>query len=95
VHIAGSLGPLGEPTWDPGATAMSRVDATHWTITLTGKEATNLEYKYVLGDWNYVEKDGSCGEIANRAATITYGSSGTQTINDQVLNWRNVTPCGN
>jgi hypothetical protein len=72
---------------------MSRVDATHWSITLTGKEATNLEYKYVLGDWNFVEKDGSCGEIANRTATITYGPGGTQTINDTVPNWHAVPPC--
>lgn len=95
VHIAGSLAQIGNVDWDPTANALTRVDATHWTITLTGKEATNLEYKYVLGDWNYVEKDGSCGEIANRTATITYGSTGTQTINDQALNWRNVAPCGN
>ena len=38
---------------------MTRVDATHWTLTLTGKEGTQVQYKYVLGDWNYVEK-GPC-----------------------------------
>lgn len=74
---------------------MTRVDATHWMITFTGNEGTNIEYKYVLGDWNYVEKDAACGEIGNRLLTLSYGSTGTQTVNDTVLNWRNVAPCGN
>jgi glycosidase len=95
VHIAGTLAGLGGSDWDPTAGTMTRVDATHWTVTLTGKEATSLQYKYVLGDWNYVEKDASCGEISNRALTMTYGASGTQTVNDTVPNWRNVAPCGN
>jgi glycosidase/fibronectin type 3 domain-containing protein len=97
VHIAGTLDRLdgGLPQWDPGATQLTRVDATHWTITFTGKETTQLEYKYTLGDWDHVEKDGACGEIANRTLTLSYGSTGTQTVNDTVPNWRNVAPCGN
>ena len=84
----------GLPQWDPGATSLSRVDATHWTITLTGKESTQLEYKYTLGDWDHVEKDGACGEIPNRQLTLSYGSDGTQNIGDTVPNWRDVAPCG-
>jgi hypothetical protein len=97
VHIAGFLDRLdgGYPQWDAGAAPMTRVDATHWTITFTGLEGTQLEYKYALGDFLYVEKDGSCGEIANRQLTLSYGTSGTQTVNDTVPNWRNVAPCGN
>ena len=97
VHIAGTLDRLdgGLPQWDPGAVSLTRVDATHWTITLTGKETTQLEYKYTLGDWDHVEKDGSCGEIANRQLTLSYGSNGSQTVHDTVENWRNVSPCGN
>jgi hypothetical protein len=97
VHIAGTLDRLdgGLPPWDPGATSLTRVDATHWTITLTGKESTQLEYKYTLGDWDHVEKDTSCGEIGNRQLTLAYGASGTQTAADTVANWRNVAPCGN
>jgi glycosidase/fibronectin type 3 domain-containing protein len=95
VHIAGTLSNVGSVDWDPTQNTMTRVDATHWTITFTGKEATSLEYKYVLGDWNYVEKGPSCDELANRATTITYGPGGTQTVNDTVANWRNVAPCGN
>lgn len=97
VHIAGSLDRLdgGLPQWNPGGVALTRVDATHWRITLTGKEGTQLEYKYALGSWDYVEKDGACGEIANRQLTLTYGASGQQQIDDVVLRWRNVSPCGN
>jgi hypothetical protein len=97
VHIAGFLDRLDGnlPQWDPGGVSMTRVDATTWTITLTGKESTSLEYKYALGSWDYVEKDGSCGEVANRQLTLAYGSSGTQLVNDVVPNWRNVAPCGN
>jgi glycosidase len=95
VHIAGALSSLGSVDWDPAQNAMARVDATHWTVTFTGKEATSVDYKYVLGDWNYVEKDASCGEIDNRTTTLTFGAGGTQTVNDTVRNWRNVTPCGN
>jgi glycosidase len=99
VHIAGFLDRLdgGLPQWDPGAAGgkLTRVDATHWRITFTGKEGVQLEYKYALASWDFVEKDGSCGEIANRQLTLAWGTNGTQTVNDVVPNWRNVAPCGN
>jgi glycosidase len=97
VFIAGFLDRLdgGLPQWNPGGVSLTRVNATTWAITLTGKEATQIEYKYALGAWDYVEKDGSCGETANRLLTLSYGSNGQQTVNDTVGNWRNVAPCGN
>jgi glycosidase len=97
VHIAGFLDRLdgGYPQWDPGATPLTRVDATHWTIDFTGKEGTQIEYKFTLGDWDHVEKDGGCGETANRQLTLSYGSGGTQNASETVQNWRNVAPCGN
>jgi hypothetical protein len=97
VYIAGFLDRLDGnlPQWNPGGVVLTRMDATHWTITLTGKETTQIEYKYTLGDWDHVEKDGACGEIANRMLTLSYGANGTQTVNDTVQNWRNVDPCGN
>jgi fibronectin type 3 domain-containing protein len=99
VHIAGTMSRFngGYPDWSPGEAALTltRVDATHWTITLTGLETTPIEYKYALGSWDYVEKDASCSEIGNRQLTLSYGANGTQTVNDTVLNWRNVAPCGN
>ena len=42
-----------------------------------------------------VEKGGSCDEVGDRLLTLSYGSTGTQQVNDTVLNWRNVAPCGN
>jgi hypothetical protein len=97
VYIAGFLDRLDGnlPQWDPAGVVLTRVDATTWTITLTGREARQIEYKYALGSWDYVEKDAGCGEIANRQLTLSYGATGTQTVNDTVLNWRNVAPCGN
>lgn len=97
VYIAGTLHRLDGnlPEWNPGGVVLTRVDATHWTITLTGKESTQIEYKYTLGSWDYVEKGASCDEISNRQLTLAYGAMGTQTVNDTVLNWRNVSPCGN
>ena len=74
---------------------MTKVSDTVWTLTVTGKEGTQIEYKYALGSWDYVEKDNSCGEVGNRMLTLAYGSTGTQTVNDTVQNWRNVAPCGN
>jgi hypothetical protein len=73
---------------------LTRSAATLWTITLTGSEGTQIEYKYTLGDWEHVEKSANCEEIGNRQLTLTYGSDGTQTVNDTVSNWRNVAPCG-
>ncbi len=96
VNIAGFLDRLdgSHPQWDPGGTPLSRVDATHWTITFTGLEGTQLEYKYAIGSWDYVEKDAACGEIGNRQLTLSYGSTGSQVVDDTVLDWRNVAPCG-
>jgi hypothetical protein len=96
VYIAGTLDLLdgGLPQWNPGGTVLTRVDSTHWTITLTGNEGVQLQYKYTLGSWDYVEKGAVCDELANRLLTLTYGTTGAQTVNDAVFNWRNVAPCG-
>ena len=97
VHIAGLLDRLdGDlPQWDPGGVVLTRVDATHWTITLSGDEGTQIAYKYTLGDWEHVEKGAECDEIGDRLLTLTYGTDGTHVVEDTVLNWRNVAPCGN
>ncbi len=79
----------------PAGVVMTKVDDTHWTVTLHGIEGTNIGYKYVLGDWNYVEKDASCAEISDRPLTVSFGQDGTQTVEDVVLNWRNVDTCPN
>ncbi len=90
VYIAGSF-----QGWNPGATATTQVDASHWTITLSLSEGQAIEYKYTLGSWDYVEKDAACAEIANRKLTVFYGDSGLQNVEDTVANWRNVDICPN
>jgi glycosidase len=97
VYIAGTLNRLDPPgpEWNPGGQVLTRIDATHWQVTLHGLEGTQLEYKYTLGDWEHVEKDGACGEVVNRMLTLAYGSDGRHVVTDDVPNWRNVAPCGN
>jgi hypothetical protein len=99
VYIAGFLDRLdgGHPQWDPAGVVLERVDATTWTITFTGRETTQIEYKYTLGSWDYVEKGPGdvCAELGNRQLTLSYGTGGTQEVQDTVDNWRNVAPCGN
>jgi len=99
VHIAGTMSRFngGYPDWNSSAVSLAPAGPNQWTITLTGLEGTQIEYKYTLGtpDFFDVEKGSSCDEIANRQLTLTYGATGTQTVNDTVLNWRNVSPCGN
>jgi hypothetical protein len=96
VNLAGTLDLFegGSPQWDPGGATLSRVNPTLWTITFSGREGTRLEYKYALASWDYVEKNQVCEEIPNRELTLTYGSNGKQFVNDTVLKWRNVAPCG-
>lgn len=97
VFLAGEFNKLDPPLafWNPSGVKMNRVDPTHWTATVTGANGTTIQYKYVLGDWSFVEKGGNCDEVSNRSMTISRGSSGTQELLDTVLNWRNVSPCGN
>jgi hypothetical protein len=99
VHIAGSLHLLNGnlPEWDSTAVSLNQVGVNEWEIILAGVEGTNIQYKYTLGspDFFDVEKGGSCDEIPNRTLTLNYGTTGTQNVNDTVLNWRNVPPCGN
>jgi len=91
VFLAGTLSALGSglPDWSPNGIPMARMDATHWTVTLTGPAGAQLQYKYTLGDWDHVEKGAGCAEIANRATTLNAGSQA-----DTVVDWRNVSPCG-
>ena len=97
VYIAGFLDRLdgNYPQWDPGGVDLDRIDATHWTISFTGREGVQIAYKYTLGDWDHVEKGATCDEIGDRLLTLTYGTDGNQVVEDTVLNWRNVAPCGN
>ena len=96
VYITGTLSRLGSglPDWDPAGVALTRVDATRWTVTLTGIAPAQIEYKYTLGEWSHVEKDAGCAEISNRMFNLPAGSAGSLTVNDTVQNWSNISPCG-
>ena len=98
VYLAGTLAGLngGLLDWDPGFLPLTRVDATHWGITLRGKEGTQLNYKYTLGVWENVEKGMNCDEISDRQLTLTpltSGKAGALSVTDTVLRWRNIAPC--
>jgi hypothetical protein len=95
VYIAGSLGAFdgGFPDWDPSGVALTKVGDFDWTVTFTGPEGADIQYKYTLGSWDFVEKGAACEEIVNRQITLTYGTDGTQEVNDTVLNWGNIPPC--
>ena len=93
--MAGTLDRLSGdlPQWDPAGVVLEQLDATHWTISLEGQEGTQIEYKYVLGAWDWVEKGEACEELSNRRLTLAHGSTGKQVIDDVVANWRNVGAC--
>src|SRR5262249_8264772 len=82
--LAGTVSALGSglPDWGPAGIAMTRVDATHWRVALTGPAGAALQYKFTLGDWDHVEKGAGCAEIANRSLTLTSGAQA-----DTVVNW--------
>ncbi len=96
VYIAGTLDRLDGnlPQWDPAGVALTPVGNRVWEVTLSGQEGTNIEYKYTLGSWDFVEKGANCEELANRQLTLDYGVDGHQLVEDTVLNWRNIAPCG-
>jgi glucoamylase len=93
VFLTGELNIVHPPLapWNPAGLRMNQIDPTHWTVTLQGAPGTKVEYKYVLSDWAFVEKNQNCGEILNRSVTL---SSPKQVLNDTVPRWRNVSPCG-
>ncbi len=93
VYLDGNFSVLGNggADWAASGVAMTKVDDTHYTATLSATSAAALSYKYVLGaNWSYVEKSASCADISNRAMTVNGG-----TVNDTVLNWGGPNTCGN
>jgi len=80
--------------WNPAGTAMTRLDPTHATVTLTFLEGERLEYKYTRGSWNSVEKGPNCEELPNRVLNVIYGVNGTLTVEDTVAKWRDIDNCG-
>ena len=89
ICIPGDNARLMGSTWTPSTLPMTKVDATHWTETVTVADGTHLQYKYTrCTSWNVVEWWGSITGTANRQLDINYGVNGIQTVNDDVANWR-------
>jgi glycosidase len=88
IYIAGDF-----QGWDPAGTPMERVDDTTWSITLPFVEGDPPQYKYTRGSWEAVEKDGACGELANRTITVIYGEGGTAEVGDAIAKWRDIDNC--
>ena len=64
---------------------MTKVDDTHYTLTVKDLAAEGLEYKYTCGeDWKYVELTAEGGEVANRSYNA----------NDVVAKWKEVPGAG-
>jgi alpha-glucosidase len=80
VYLPGSLPEMGP--WDPGKVAMSEVAPGIWEATLSVLEGTFVQYKYTRGSWETVESWGTIVGSTNRRMTVTYGTEGTQTVDD-------------
>ncbi len=80
--------------WNPGKTPLTKAKDGTWQIALPFTEGATPGYKYTRGSWDAVEKGPGCEEIANRTATVTYGSAGTMVVEDAPAKWRDVANCG-
>jgi glycosidase len=96
VYIAGDFGVQDLPNWDPAGLVMTKIDDRHWTITLDLPEGTAIQYKYVRGTWDAVEKGPQCEEIANRTLTVQVpeGQTALTVDSDVVAKWRDLDKCG-
>jgi glycosidase len=75
--------------WDPAATKLTRVGTSNvFSVNMSLLEGVKAEFKFARGTWDTVEKDAAGLEIANRTFTATYGTTGLQTIDLTVENWR-------
>ncbi|MBI3748092.1 MAG: hypothetical protein HY262_04495, partial [Chloroflexi bacterium] len=85
VYIPGNIDLLGP--WNPGKQTMVDQGGGIWEVTLQILDGTALEYKYTRGTWDMVEWWGSIVSTANRHATISYGTDGTQLVDDTATDW--------
>ena len=97
VYISGNYSALGTGMasgndWNAALYPMTKVDATHWKITVTAVPGSTLQYKYTLGTWASVEETGSCGFVSNRSFVFQAAGSGPS-ANDTVGAWQGTSPC--
>lgn len=57
--------------WSPSATALTKVDETHYTVDLPNATA-EMKYQYLSGpDWKYIEKTAEGTSVADRTWSAT------------------------
>ena len=92
VHVAGNFDSFAAspyPGWDPAGIALTDTGGGVWEVTLTLPDFTTFDYKYTRGAWEAVEKEADgVTEVPNRNLTVVYGGSGTQSVSDTIVNWR-------
>jgi len=86
VYMPGNQPEMGP--WNASNPPMTRVDATHWTLTMQFLDGTPLEYKYTRGSWDTVEWWDQIHDLINRQLGVNFGTDGTQVVNDTVPLWR-------
>ena len=87
VYISGDQPVFGP--WNPGLVPMTRDagDPTIWTYTTDLLDGTAVQYKFARGAWERVEEWGSITGTVNRHVTISYGTTGTQLVDDTSTDW--------
>jgi len=83
VYMPGSIPALGP--WDPAKVAMTQVQPGIWETTLPVPDGTVVYYKYTRGSWDKVESWGTIVGSTSRTMTVTYGTTGTQLVDDTSL----------
>jgi pullulanase len=79
---------------------LEKVGDTQYAITLEFQEGISIDYKFVRGTWDAVEKGSACEEIANRVLNIGLDSLGTPNADGvyefthEVAKWRDIDMCG-
>ncbi len=87
VYISGDQPVFGP--WNPGLVPMTQdsVDHTIWTYSTDFLDGTTVQYKFVRGAWERVEEWGSITGTVNRHVTISYGTTGTQLVDNTSTDW--------
>ena len=87
VYIAGDQPVFGP--WNPGLVPMTQdaSDPTIWTYTTDFLDGTAVQYKFVRGTWDRVEEWGSITGTVNRHVTVSYGTTGTQLVDNTSTDW--------
>ena len=85
VYLVGDIPELGP--WNPGLVPMTKVNDTTWTHTMEILDGTQLQYKYTRGSWDKVESWGTIVGLNNRGVAISYGTDGTQLVDNTATDW--------